>query len=115
MRDYIDIGPVPPEESCQQVGTPNYDPVAARQECNRYLKLLRKVLGDEPEGARLAVKSHPHDFGTYQSVCCYYDPALPASVEYALKCESEGPLTWEDTDVEQEAESELSGNSSADT
>jgi len=35
---------------------------------------LRRTLGNEPPGARLAIRENPHDFGTYLSVVCHYDP-----------------------------------------
>ena len=94
MRDYIEIGPSPCGESCVQLGEENY-PTRARAECNRFIQLIREVLGTEPSGARLAVKGHPHDFGTYYEVICYYDPENQAALEYAFRCESDSPETWE--------------------
>ena len=94
-RDYIDIGPCPPDEECEQVG-PNYDSVKARRQMDAYIRQLRRELGPEPEGARLAIKSHPHDFGSYSDVVCYYDTDNEAAAEYAFKCEGEGPANWDD-------------------
>lgn len=102
MKDFIHIGSAPPEEGCAQVGRPDYWE-RARCECREYISLLRRALGPEPEGARLAVKSNEHDFGTYLSVVCHFEEQWPVSVEYALRCESEGPATWDD-----EARRELS-------
>lgn len=93
--DSIDIGPVPPEENCQQVGTAGYDPQLARQECRAYIALLRRVLGDEPSGARLVIKSNPHDYGNYLEVVCKYDDNNETAVDYAFKCESSGPAEWD--------------------
>ena len=94
MRDYIEIGPVPCDEACQQVGMPNYDPIKAREECIRFRDLIRKTLGEEPEGAKLRIKLFPHDFGHYYEVVCYFDDEIEGSFEYALKCEAEAPSTW---------------------
>ncbi len=94
--DYVDIGPVPSDESCEGVGTPEYDPEKARQECTRFLNLIRKTCGDEPMGARLAIMSNPHDFGSYYSVVCYYDDL--GAKEYAGRCEDEAPTEWPDED-----------------
>ena len=99
MRDYISIGPVPAEESCQQVGTPSYDSHAARAECVRFIDAIRKEIGPEPEGARLGIKSNPHDFGTYLDVVCYFEDDNPAAVEYAYRCESDAPTTWAEAEV----------------
>ena len=95
MKDYINIGSTPCEEPCAQVGQSDYAK-KARAECVRFIQLLRHTFGPEPEGAQLAVKSFPHDFGTYYEVVCWFDPALRLSVEYALRCEAETPATWEE-------------------
>lgn len=95
MRDCIDVGPAPPMENCAQVGSPGYWE-RARKECRAYIALLRRALGPEPEGASLTVRSNPHDFGTYLSVCCHYDPAIAAALDYAFRCEAEGPQEWDE-------------------
>ncbi|MFA5166670.1 MAG: hypothetical protein WC449_05295 [Candidatus Paceibacterota bacterium] len=95
MRDYINIGSTPPEEDCAQVGSEDYGN-KSRLECCLYKLALRRFLGVEPEGALLQIKQFPHDFGYYKEVVCYYDDQLPASVDYAFSCESDGPLRWVD-------------------
>lgn len=92
-EDYINIGFSPYEETCVQVGAPNYREEAL-VECQRFIELLRKTFGPEPEGARLVTKWFQHDFGPYCEVICLYDHDIPASVEYALRCENETPATW---------------------
>jgi hypothetical protein len=94
MRDYLTIGSAPCDEDCAQVGHPNYT-WQARQECQRFLQLIRKTLGPEPEGARLAVTSFPHEFGDDLEVVCHVDTDVPAAVDYAFRCEAETPATWE--------------------
>ena len=94
MRDYMDLGSTPTDEDCAQVGSPDYH-TKSREECNRYIEVIRRVLGPEPEGARLAVKSNPHDFGSYLSVVCHYDDANEAATNYAYRCESDTPRTWD--------------------
>jgi hypothetical protein len=100
MKDFIDVGSSPHGEDCAQVGSDDYHD-RARRECRAYIAQLRRVFGDEPEGARLSVKSNPHDFGTYLSVICYYDDQIPAAADYAFRCESESPEHW-DTQARQE-------------
>ena len=92
-RDYISIGPTPAAEDCQQVG-PTYDHTAARAECRRFLELIRETVGPEPIGARLAVKSNPHDFGSYLEVVCYYDDENETATKYAFRCETDAPEHW---------------------
>ena len=91
-RDIVYIGPVPCNEDCQQVG-PGYDSAAARAECQRYISDLRRHYGAEPEGARLSIKSEPHDFGSYLEVVCRYDDENEAAVNYAFRVE-EGMEAW---------------------
>jgi hypothetical protein len=92
--DHVDVGASPPMEACAQVGSPGYFE-RARRECRAYAALLRRALGPEPEGARLAIRSSPHDFGSYLSVACHFDPRNEAAIRYALRCESEGPERWD--------------------
>lgn len=94
MRDYLSIGAAPPEEDCAQVGQPGYHE-QARRECQAYRDLLRRTLGPEPPGARLIIKSNPHDFGDYLDVACQYEDTDPEAKAYAFRCESEGPETWD--------------------
>lgn len=102
-RDYVDIGPAPAGEDCAQVGTDKYYDKAQR-ECKAFRNQLRRLHGVEPAGARIGIKSNPHDFGTYYEVVCYYDDSIPDSVNYAFKLEGESPELWDD-----EAKAELAG------
>lgn len=99
-RDYLNIGSSPTDEECAQVGSPNYAS-RAKAECARFIDLLRKKFGPEPEGALLQAKSFPHDFGSYYEVVCWYDDGLPESVDYAFRCEGETPATWEEPSTRQ--------------
>jgi hypothetical protein len=98
MLEYVDLGgATPPDESCAQVGSRAYDyHDRARKEARVYIALLRRTFGEEPEGARLTVKSHPHDFGTYLTVCVAIDPDNRIACDYAWRCESDGPSEWDD-------------------
>lgn len=94
MIDYISIGSAPSDENCVQVN-PKLDYLPAMQEeCGRFIELLRKIHGPEPEGARLRIKSNPHDFGTYLDVVCYFNDDLPEAVAYAFRLEAHVPRTW---------------------
>lgn len=95
MRDTLYIGSSPPEEDCAQLGSDGYRP-RARRECRAYINQLRRCLGPEPLGTVLAITSHVHDFGEYLAVSCHFDPNVPEAVDYAFRCESEGPLSWDD-------------------
>jgi len=94
MKHFVEIGSTPGSEPCAQVGSPTYETMA-RMECRAMMNLLRRLFGQEPDGAKLQIKSNPHDFGTYLEVVCWYDDAKDASVDYAFKCEGEGPEIWD--------------------
>ena len=94
MKDLTYCGSSPPDEACAQFGADDYHE-KARAECAAWRDALRRAHGPEPIGARLAIKSNPHDFGSYLEVVCYFDPEIEAAAEYAYKCEGEGPATWE--------------------
>ena len=105
MPDCLDLGSVPSYEDCAQVGSEGYGQ-RARRECQAYINQLRRLYGEEPDGARLSMKSNPHDFGTYYSVVCYFDGDNKQAADYAYRCEA-GTDTWD-----AEALSELSGPTS---
>jgi hypothetical protein len=93
--EYIELGQAPAGEECAQVGEPNYA-VNARRECRSYIQAIRNYLGLEPDGAALAIKSFGHDFGQYMEVVVKYDPENQAATEYAMMCEANAPMTWEE-------------------
>ena len=95
MRDFMEIGSSPCDEPCAQVGEDNYME-RGREECKRFIELIRKKLGDEPPGAHLATKTFPHDFGSYAEVVCYFEDSDEEANRYAYLCESEAPRTWQD-------------------
>ena len=95
MRDYFYLGSSPCEEPCVQVTSDGGYIGAMRAECRRFIDLIRRVLGPEPEGARLTIKREEHDFGSYFEVVCHFDTDLPESVEYACRCESDAPTRWD--------------------
>jgi len=92
--DYVSIGPAPCDEECAQVGDDDYIN-KARSECQRYIALIRKVVGPEPFGARLVMQANHHDFGTYYEVICKYDEDNEEATQYAFRCEDEAPTRWE--------------------
>ena len=72
MYDTMQIGSTPYNMDCAQVGSENYD-TKSQIECNAFLHQIKRVCGEPPQGARLVVKSFPHDFGSYREVCVVYD------------------------------------------
>jgi hypothetical protein len=94
-EDAIPLGPVPAGESPARAGESDY---AARAfvECRRYIALLQRVIGPEPDGARLRVRrSGPH-FDPYLDVVVEYDIANAVARAYAIRCDREAPIKWDE-------------------
>jgi len=94
--DSIVIGSAPTEEDCVQVKSGHIYLPSMRKECKRYIELLRRKFGVEPDGAILCIKEIAHDFGSYLEVVCDYDPDKMEAIEYAYRCENESPQTWDE-------------------
>lgn len=66
------------------------------RECVRFLDLLRRTVGPEPEGTRLVVGSYIYD-GTFQcrarTTACLF--TTQEGHLYARRCRDEAPTTWE--------------------
>lgn len=92
---FIVIGSGPCDETVAQVHASGYAE-AARSECARFIDAIRAKLGAEPEGASLGIKRFEHDYGAYYEVVCHYQEGDQAAMDYAYKCESESPATWDD-------------------
>jgi hypothetical protein len=56
--DYIPLGPVPCDEDHAEIGMPDYARDALK-ECRAYIQAIRRKVGREPEGARLAITEYP--------------------------------------------------------
>lgn len=100
--DSIDLGAVPCEEQCEQLGD-SYNPARARQECRAFIDQLVRQFGQPPTGASLRIKSNPHDFGVYLEVNVNFDGCVEEAVEYAFTLEKSTPQFWD-----KEARKELS-------
>jgi hypothetical protein len=94
MIDYLELGPSPCDEDCEQLGA-NYDPARARLECRVLRDQMIRQFGPPPEGAYYKTRSNPHDFGTYYELAIYYDEHNEAAVAYAFKVEREYPQVWD--------------------
>jgi hypothetical protein len=89
----IPLGPAPAGESSVRPGDSGYADIAFFQ-CRRYIALLRRALGPEPEGARLRVRRSGEDISPYLDVTVEYDDENPVASAYAIRCEREAPTRW---------------------
>jgi hypothetical protein len=90
----IPLGAVPARESSAHVGETAYVE-RAFLECQRYMTLLRHVIGPEPEGARLRIRRSAPDCGSYLEVIVEYDDENNVARAYAIRCDREAPTRWE--------------------
>lgn len=93
--DYLTIGSSPAEEECAQVGQDNYSE-QSQKECRAFVNQLTRQFGEPPFGARFAIKSFPHDFGSYKEVCVVYSDTVEEAIEFAFKVENESPAQWDE-------------------
>lgn len=96
MREYLELGPVPANEQCAQVGAPDYSE-RSREECQRYINQLKREfpIPDDLD-CRYVIKSFPHDFGSYREVCIAFDNRDSASIDFAFNVEENAPAHWTD-------------------
>lgn len=92
--DYVVIGSSPYDEDCAQVGTPDYSS-KCKLELNEFRRQLIEKFGEPPFGARLRIKSFPHDFGTYHELVVEYNDNNEEAEDYAFKLEDHGIDTWD--------------------
>jgi hypothetical protein len=95
--EYLEIGPTPWEEECEQVGTPTYNKQRAHDECEAYAKQLKRLF---PDGD-FRVRTNRHDFGSYFEVAGYWDDSDDDDYgnnrarEAAYEAESNSPAKWD--------------------
>ncbi|AOK42513.1 hypothetical protein WL96_15245 (plasmid) [Burkholderia vietnamiensis] len=96
-----ELGPVPYEEACEQVGTPDYNVSRARHQCAMFIRQLERVFRPaRPDSLSFVRKSFPHEFGTYFEVVAivghddgsFSESAVPARWDYVAQAE----LLWWD-------------------
>lgn len=95
-KAFIELGPTPCDEICEQVG-PNYSADRAHYAMVRYINQLEKMFPQwETVGCKFRTKSFPHDFGTYSEVIVIYDPDNADQVAFAFMVEANLPSEWTD-------------------
>ena len=95
----IEVGPVPAEESCAQVGHEDYSE-RSRRECAVYIRQLQRIFDNpDPEDLRFVRCGYPHELGRYHEVVAVmtaegakrFDEAmLPMQWDHIARAE----LTW---------------------
>ena len=96
MYDYIELGPVPANEDCAQVGQPNFHRDSTT-EMDAYIQLLYRAFPKAEELNIFFVKKwFPHDFGTYGEVIAKYDADNEESTNYVFNViDKDLPGDWD--------------------
>jgi hypothetical protein len=87
------IGGAPSDEPCAQTGVTRNWVYLQQLECTVYRAALIARFGIPPEGTRLAIKSHDHDFGSSAEVEILFDRDDADSVAWFERIEN-GLSTW---------------------
>jgi hypothetical protein len=104
--EIIELGPVPSDENCAQLGvTENYSAVALA-ECRRYKRQLERMF-PVPEGveASFAVKSNRHEFGSYPEVALKFEGTV-AGWDFSTHVENNLPDKWDDQDAAEQIDAD---------
>lgn len=103
MREYMEIGPVPYDEECAQVGAEDYNyRVRAEIEIKAYIDLLERTFPEAlKKNINFKAKWFPHDFGTYGEVCMFWDTDNEEADEYVYEIERNLPSNWDRTAMQE--------------
>jgi len=95
MREYLELGPVPCDEKCEQVGH-DCDYQKMNRESREYANQLARMFpGWEEANCSFGVKSFSHDFGSYYETVVKYYPDDEKSAEFAFNVENNLPAEWD--------------------
>ena len=95
MKEYMEIGPVPYDENCAQVGAEDYIEKSSA-EISAYLNQLnRKFPEAESKGIDFKKKRFDHDFGSYYEVCIYWNTDDEVADQYVYIIEANLPNVWD--------------------
>lgn len=97
MREYLEFDTCPIDEEIVSVERGSIDYIIPmKQQGRKYIALLNKVFGDPPGDAYFGMKANDHDFGTYYSVCIFFNNEDEEESEFAYFVEGNLPRTWDD-------------------
>lgn len=92
---YLEIGPVPGNEECAQVGEDDYYERGPK-ECRAFKHQLERQFPSLPGDMRFGVKAFGHELGTYHEVVIYFRHGLVEQAEMASRVEREAAGDWDE-------------------
>ncbi len=102
MYEYMEIGPVPADENCAQLGTDDYRENASK-EMNAYINQLERVFSEHIANGEVFFRKKwfAHDFGSYGEVVVCYNPDNTNSCNAAFEIEGNLPSNWDDEAIKE--------------
>lgn len=97
--DYIYLSPTPTEESCAQVGEPDYRKKATKEMTTFINQLYRTYPHAQDMGVFFRIKWQNHDFGQYGEIVATYDVDDNEAIDYALHIERTLPEYWDSQSI----------------
>lgn len=98
MLEKIELGPTPSDETCIQVGEPDYE-IRAHAETTAYVNQLHRVYAAAHNGkrspARIRVKEFSHDFGAYFEAVVSFQDNNEEQIEAAFWLDANAPSQWD--------------------
>lgn len=96
MKDYLEIGPVPCNENCAQLGEDNFRN-RANIEMDTYIEQLYRQFGEKILNTSVSFRKKwfAHDFGNYGEVVISYDDE-DENHHIIYEIERELPENWDD-------------------
>jgi hypothetical protein len=91
MAEYLEIGTVPSEEKCPQVGY--CDPDLMKKVAGIYRDQLQRFADENKLNVQFVIKSFAHDFGQYTEVSCKIEN--DEQWGDAVHIENDCPTVWD--------------------
>ena len=97
MRNWLEFDTCPIDEECVSVVCDSIDYIIPMKlQGRKFIQQLNKIFGDPPGDAYFGLKMNDHDFGTYFSVCIFFNDENEEESEFAYFVEVNLPRTWDD-------------------
>src|SRR3990167_9683441 len=100
MYEYIELGSVPADEQCFQVGS-KFEHLI-REECRIYKEQLKREFPEsERHGVFFLIRNFSHDFRTYYEVCAKFSEENEQAQAFAYKIQENACLYWDTISLSQ--------------
>jgi hypothetical protein len=93
--DFVELGPVPIDEDCTQIGDPEQEKWG-KIECRAYINQLKRQFPEETMVVQLDLIRNVHDAGIYYEVGAPYRDDNEEQEEAAFYIENNLPNNWDD-------------------